>query len=239
MLYQSRCERRGKMQGRLIMSLARIRSVWPVLFVFLLGTACQQPAQPSSDRPARPEVSAPPVPPAAEPEKETPTPPVAPKPPPGEVKPPPGDVKPQPGETSPPPTASQPARPEPTPQAEQADEEARRLAEIARRLAEAMPKRPAPSWVIFREAFEETKDATCRAEWTGENRLEVHTDNIKRLTLDLTRLPPGAPRTGPWNLQLDRQGIQITGQRGKVLDLVRSKNGNWAVDHSKGRKRES
>ncbi|HVP09982.1 MAG TPA: hypothetical protein VMV94_02215 [Phycisphaerae bacterium] len=131
------------------------------------------------------------------------------------------------------PQTSQPAKPEPAQQAEQSDEEARRLAELARLLAERMPKRPTPSWVIFREAFDESKDADCRADWTGESRLEVHTDNIKRLTLDLTRLPAGAPRRGPWNLQIDYQGIQVTGARGRVLDLVRSKNGNWTVDHSK------
>jgi hypothetical protein len=101
-----------------------------------------------------------------------------------------------------------------------------------------MPKRPKASWVIFRSAFTEENDATCTAEWTGGNRLEVHTDNIQRLTLDLTRLPAGAPQTGPWNLQIDEQGIQVTGFRGKVLDLVRSKNGNWTVDRKKHKRRD-
>jgi hypothetical protein len=108
--------------------------------------------------------------------------------------------------------------------------------EPVQRLPAPRPKRPAPSWVIFREAFHEKEDVTCAADWTGGSRLEIRTDNIKRLTLDLTRLPPGAPGRGPWNLQIDSQGMEITGFHGKVLDLVRSKNGNWTVDRSKFRR---
>jgi hypothetical protein len=221
------------------MSSARIRLAWLLLFIVFLGSACQQPAQPSPAHPAKAKAPASAPTPSAEPEAPAPIPPPPPaQPPPSEARPQPIEATSQPGETKPPPspvpTASQPAKPEPTPQAEQPDEEARRLAEIARLLAERMPKRPTmPPWVMLRETFDEAKDVTCQAEWTGENRLEVHTENIKRLTLDLTKLPAGAPRRGPWNLQLDRQGIQITGQRGKVLDLVRSKNGNWTVDHSR------
>jgi hypothetical protein len=120
----------------------------------------------------------------------------------------------------------------------QPDETSKAIAAaIVRQLAEAQPKRPTtPPWVILREVFDETADATCAADWTGENRLEVHTENIKRLTLDLNRLPSGAPGRGPWNLQLDGQGIQITGFHGKVLDLVRSKAGNWTVDRTKFKK---
>lgn len=99
------------------------------------------------------------------------------------------------------------------------------------------PSRPDATWVIFREAFKPTGDARCDAQWTGDNRLAVTTDNIRRVTVDLNRLPTGAPQRGPWNLQIDGQGIEITGFRGKVLDLVRSGNGEWTVDRSKHRKR--
>lgn len=100
------------------------------------------------------------------------------------------------------------------------------------------PKRPVDSWIIFRSASDPNADALCNYQWTGGNRLEVVTDNVTRLTLDLTKLPPGAPRRGPWNLQIDQQGIQITGVRGKVLDLVRSPNGIWAVDREKTPRRK-
>ena len=101
------------------------------------------------------------------------------------------------------------------------------------------PSRPNDSWIIFREAFDSKKDASCEMEWTGGNRLVVKTENIQRLTIDMTQLPSGAPRKGPWNLQIDGQGIEITGfspkegYTGKIRDLVRSKNGIWSVDKKK------
>ena len=94
----------------------------------------------------------------------------------------------------------------------------------------APPKRPKDSWVVFRTAFDDAADAAIESKWTGANRIEVLTHNVSRVTLDLTKLPEGAPQKGPWNLQIDEQGIQITGARGKVLDLVRSKGGVWTVD---------
>lgn len=94
----------------------------------------------------------------------------------------------------------------------------------------APPKRPKDSWVVFRTAFDDAADAAIEAKWTGANRIEVLTYNVSRVTLDLTKLPEGAPQKGPWNLQIDEQGIQITGARGKVLDLVRSEGGVWKVD---------
>lgn len=96
-----------------------------------------------------------------------------------------------------------------------------------------LPKRPDDGWVIFHEAFEPLEDAACSAEWTGDNRLVVETTNIRSLTVDLHKLPSGAPRRGPWNLQIDGQGIEITGYRGKIVDFVRSKNGVWTVDRSR------
>ena len=101
------------------------------------------------------------------------------------------------------------------------------------------PGRPVDSWIIFRKAFHPKKDATCQMEWTGGNRLVVNTENIKRLTIDLTQLPAGAPAKGPWNLQIDGQGIEVTGfapkpgYTGKIRDLVRSQNGIWTVDRKR------
>ncbi len=98
------------------------------------------------------------------------------------------------------------------------------------------PQRPKDTWVIFREAERDELDAICEARWTGGRRLEIKTENIKRITLDLTKLPPEAPQEGPWRVQIDGQGIEITGftpkpgYTGKVRDLVRSSSGNWTVD---------
>ena len=99
------------------------------------------------------------------------------------------------------------------------------------------PKRPIDDWVIFRDAFKPLEDAACDAEWTGENRLVVETTNVRLLTVDLHKLPSGAPRRGPWNLQIDGQPIEITGFRGKIVDLIRSKNGVWTVDRSRRKMR--
>jgi hypothetical protein len=100
------------------------------------------------------------------------------------------------------------------------------------------PKRPVDSWVIFRTAEDSQKDVICNYQWTGQDRLEVLTRNVTRLTLDLRKLPDGAPRRGPWNLQIDKQGFQITGVRGKVLDLIRSPSGIWSVDLEKSPRRD-
>ncbi|MBI5765224.1 MAG: hypothetical protein HZA51_17045 [Planctomycetes bacterium] len=91
------------------------------------------------------------------------------------------------------------------------------------------PKRPKDSWLLFREAGDEKVDASIVADWTGGNRLEVKTRNVRKVVLDLTKLPEGAPTRGPWTLQIDGQGIEIFGKKGRVMDLFRSPNGDWAI----------
>ena len=106
----------------------------------------------------------------------------------------------------------------------------------ARRIERRAPKRPVDSWVIFREARDPAADATCDAQWLGGNRFRVETQNIKRLTLDMTRLPDGAPAKGPWIIRIDGRGIELTGFKpkpgytGHKRDLVCSRNGVWTVD---------
>jgi hypothetical protein len=115
--------------------------------------------------------------------------------------------------------------------AEELREDARAAprAEPRPRPAVRLPSRPIDSWVIYREAFKPLEDADIHSSWTGSNRLEIHTLNVLHITIDLRRLPAGAPRRGPWNLQIDKQGIEITGSRGPRLELVRGKTGGWAV----------
>ncbi len=105
--------------------------------------------------------------------------------------------------------------------------------------ASSPPKRPADSWVIFREAFDAEQDATCETKWLGRNRFQVKTRNIQRMTVDLKELPRGAPETGPWVLLIDGQGVEMTGFKpkkgytGLKRDLIRSPNGRWTVDRRK------
>jgi hypothetical protein len=94
-------------------------------------------------------------------------------------------------------------------------------------------RKPSVPWVASHDPFDPSEEITLSGKWTGGRRLELHTDNVRRLTLDLYDLPVGAPTSGPWNLQIDRQGIEISGRRGKVIDLVRSTNGVWSVDTEK------
>lgn len=97
----------------------------------------------------------------------------------------------------------------------------------------AEPRRPdAGGWAVFKEAFNEDADATCVAKVSGGNTLTVNTDNISRLTLDFEKLPENLRRHGPWNLQIDNQGIEVTGARGRYLHLVRGKAGAWDVDRA-------
>jgi hypothetical protein len=92
------------------------------------------------------------------------------------------------------------------------------------------PELPNHPWVIVRTPQVEDAQASITADWTGGKRLEIHTDNIKFITLDLNKLPQDAPKQGPWTLQIDKQGIEIYGRPGmRVLDLARSINGDWAV----------
>jgi hypothetical protein len=101
------------------------------------------------------------------------------------------------------------------------------------------PIRPTDNWVIFREAFQPNEDAICGTAWTGTNQFEVKTENVQRVTIDLTRLPEGAPTKGPWIIRLDGQAVELTGFKpregytGLKRDLVRSQNGKWSVDKTK------
>ncbi len=101
------------------------------------------------------------------------------------------------------------------------------------------PARPEPTWAVFREAFEDKRDARCEVAWLGENRFNIETENIQRLTLDFTELPPGAPEKGPWIVTLDGQTIEFTGFKpragytGLKRDVIRSPNGVWEVDRKR------
>lgn len=103
----------------------------------------------------------------------------------------------------------------------------------------AVPKRPEPNWTLFREAIDEKQDAVCNVAWLGENRFQVDTSNIQRLTVDFTKLPPGSPEKGPWLVNIDGQTIEFTGFKpragytGLKRDLVRSKNGVWDIDRKR------
>lgn len=94
-------------------------------------------------------------------------------------------------------------------------------------------------WAIVREVFDKDQSASCTTNWLRRNRFEIKTDNVRRMTVDMSRLPPGAPRAGPWIIIIDGQGVELTGFKpkpgytGQKRDLVRSRNGRWSVDRRK------
>jgi len=100
-------------------------------------------------------------------------------------------------------------------------------------------KPQADKWVIVREAFDDDRSTSCKTKWVRRNRFEVKTNNIRRLTVDMTKSPLGAPKRGPWIIIIDGQGVELTGftpkpgYTGRKRDLVRSKNGGWTVDRRK------
>ena len=99
------------------------------------------------------------------------------------------------------------------------------------------PQPPPAPWLTFRRAQAEKAPTRVEGKWTGGRRLEVNTENVGLLTLDLTKLPEDAPKRGPWTLQIDGQGIEIYGKSGKVMDLSRSRNGDWTVVEGSQRSR--
>lgn len=101
------------------------------------------------------------------------------------------------------------------------------------------PKRPVDNWVIFRKAFKPKEDAVCETQWLDTNHFQIKTQNVQRMTIDMTQLPAGAPTRGPWVFYIDGQGVELKGFRpkegftGLKRDLVRSQNGQWTVDRDR------
>lgn len=122
-------------------------------------------------------------------------------------------------------TATEPST-APASQASLTEEQIRKLLEAAR---PKPPKRPKPTWTQFRAAFEDKADADIDSQWTGGRRLEVKTQNVRTMVIDFAELPKEAPKRGPWNLQIDGQGIEVTGRRGRYLELSKSETGTWRV----------
>ena len=82
----------------------------------------------------------------------------------------------------------------------------------------------------FSDAFDEKRDAIISGDWTGGNRIELQTQNVRKLVLDFRDLPKIARQKGPpWNLQIDGYALEITGRRGPFIELTHQKAGGWDV----------
>lgn len=95
------------------------------------------------------------------------------------------------------------------------------------------PKRPTGTWATLVDVFNEDADAELSARTLSPRRLEVRTNNIRLLQVDLSKLPAGAATSPPWNVQIDGQPFELSGRRGKRLQFVRSPAGVWEVAETK------
>jgi hypothetical protein len=92
------------------------------------------------------------------------------------------------------------------------------------------PEDPQRRWLRIEGRFDGERPAEAIGAITRTDqppRIEVTTDNVSHLVLDLNRLPAGV-RPG-LVLRIDEQGIQITGAAGEQVELVRDSAGLWSV----------
>jgi hypothetical protein len=89
------------------------------------------------------------------------------------------------------------------------------------------PDDPQAGWLRILAMDKATRKATVSGVFPQQNKMVVDTDNVERLSVDLSMLPI-KPRQ-QIILQLDRQGIELSQKhRGRVV-LQRSHTGLWTV----------
>lgn len=129
----------------------------------------------------------------------------------------PAPPEPAPAEPAPPPVEPEPAR--------------RELGPLE--AYDRLPRRaedPRVRWLRIEQRINSDLPAEAHGIITSVARppkLDVNTSNASRLVLDLDRLPEGVRPS--LSLQLDQQGIQITGAAGPQVELVRDSAGLWSV----------
>jgi hypothetical protein len=74
--------------------------------------------------------------------------------------------------------------------------------------------------------FDPQKPARLTATLESDTLMNIGTQNVQALRLDLLTLP--RERGGRLVLHIDGQGIEITGKRNQVIDLRRSPVGEWS-----------
>ena|SRR5207302_6218309 len=131
-------------------------------------------------------------------------------------------------------TPTQPAEPEPA-----SSEPATQPEEPATKPAEPKkPQRISLKWATFADAFDKDADAVISGDWTGGDRVELKTRNVRRMVVDFRELPGEGKRRGPpWNVQIDGYALEITGRRGPRIELTHRENGGWDVTGPPPRKR--
>lgn len=150
-------------------------------------------------------------------------------------KPPPAQSAPaeRPREPSPPETAPAPPATKPTPPATQASRPSPRKAVYEEtppfRVENVVltPTDPQAGWLRIVEMARADAVASVRGEFPEPNRMNIESENVRRLTIDLDALPLKAKTRRI--LRIDEQPIELyQAHRGKIL-LERGSAGRWTV----------
>jgi len=89
------------------------------------------------------------------------------------------------------------------------------------------PAEPQRGWLVIEEIAKPGGPASAIGTIAGPRKLVVATKNVKALRIELPKA--GMPSDRRVVLQIDSQGIEITGRRGPIARFQRSKQGAWSA----------
>jgi hypothetical protein len=89
------------------------------------------------------------------------------------------------------------------------------------------PSDPQSGWLTIEEVHKEGKPATAIGTVIGPRKLEVTTENVKSIRINLPKA--GMPTNRRVILRIDHQGIEITGRYGPTARFTSTVNGNWSA----------
>ena len=93
------------------------------------------------------------------------------------------------------------------------------------------PEDKQPGWLKVLNLANENALATASGVFPEQNRLEVNTDNVRRLQIELGYLPLAERKRVV--LHIDKQGIEITQRDRQFVTLERRPTGQWVVEKPK------
>ena len=143
---------------------------------------------------------------------------------PGDMPPPPSTVVVGPGPTDTAPAATRTAQPVPeTMPASSYLSEPPYTVRLYLRSAEEEQ----PGWLKVLDLANQDSPATCTGEFPERNRIQVQTNNVRRLRLHIAHLPLAAGRRT--FLRIDNQGIELARRDRRYIFFERLTTGEWVV----------
>lgn len=89
------------------------------------------------------------------------------------------------------------------------------------------PEEEQPGWLKVLDLANQDSPATCTGEFPERNRIQVQTDNVRRLRLHIAHLPLAADRRT--FLRIDNQGIELARRDRRYIFFERLTTGEWVV----------